>query len=142
MNALLRIYVLALTALTVSACGAPLQRYQQSVNTAAIATTIAYRALDNYDATKMGGITDKAKAGKPAEAQAELDEYLPKYKAARKALDVAAMAVEAAPAAKGAIEAAANKVVEAAKWIAILVKAVVDISEAVKPFGIKLPGML
>jgi len=131
-----------LAVLTVSACGAPLQRYQQAVSTAATATAVGYHLLDAYDADKMSGITAKAKAGHPAEAQAELDVYLPQYKAGRKALDVAAIAVEAAPAAKAAIQAAKDKTSEVSKWISILVKAVFDVSEAVKPFGLKLPGAL
>ena len=131
-----------LAVLFIGACGAPLQRYQQAVSTAATATAVGYHLLDAYDADKMAGITAKAKAGHPAEAQTELDAYLPKYKAGRKALDVVAVAVEAAPAAKAAIQAAKDKTSETAKWISILVKAVFDVSEALAPFNIKLPGVL
>ena len=135
--------ILALFAvLFVGACGAPLQRYQQAVSTAATATAVGYHLLDAYDATKMGGITEKAKAGHPAEAQAELDVYLPQFKAGRKALDVASIAIEAAPAAKAAIQAAKDKNVEVGKWISILVKAVFDVQAALAPFNLKLPGVL
>jgi hypothetical protein len=135
-------FIAVLAVLFVGACGAPLQRYQQAVSTAATATAVGYRLLDAYDATKMTGITEKAKAGKVVESKAELDAYLPQYKAGRKALDVVAIAVEAAPAAKAAIQAAKDKNTEVAKWISILVKSVLDVSEALKPFGIKLPGTL
>jgi hypothetical protein len=134
--------VAVLAVLFVGACGAPLQRYQQAVSTAATVTAVGYHLLDAYDATKMGGITEKAKAGHPAESQAELDAYLPQYKVGRKALDVAAIAVEAAPAAKAAIQAAKDKNTETAKWISILVKAVFDVQAALAPFNIKLPGVL
>jgi hypothetical protein len=132
--------VLAVLALT--SCGAALQRYQQAVSTAATATAVGYRLLDAYDATKMGGITAKATAGKAAESKTELEAYLPQYKAGRKALDVAAIAVEAAPAAKAAIQAAKDKNTETMKWISILVKAVFEVQAALAPFNLKLPGVL
>lgn len=128
--------------LLVGACGAPLQRYQQAVSTAATATAVGYHLLDAYDATKMAGITAKAKAGDKVGAQAELDEYRPKYDAGRKALDVASIAIEAAPAAKAAIQAAVDKNAEVGKWISIVVKAVFEVQAALAPFNIKLPGVL
>ena len=131
-----------LAVLFIGACGAPLQRYQQAVSTAATATAVGYHLLDAYDATKLGGITEKAKAGHPAEAQIEMDAYLPQYKAGRKALDVASIAIEAAPAAKAAIQAAKDKNTEVGKWISILVKAVFDVQAALAPFNLKLPGVL
>lgn len=141
MNAVKRL-VAVLAVLTLTSCGAPLQRYQQAVLTAATATAVGYHLLDAYDATEMGGITAKAKAGHPAEAQTELDAYLPQYKVGRKALDVAAIAVEAAPAAKAAIQAAKDKNTETMKWISILVKAVFEVQAALAPFNLKLPGVL
>lgn len=123
-----------------SACSV-LPTLTRATGSAAIVVSGAYRALDRVDAEEIGKIQALAKAGKPEEATAALNAYLPKYKAARLAVDSAEVAVETAAASIPAIKLAKNGSKDALQRIAVLAKAVADVVKACDALGLKLPGV-
>lgn len=128
-------------ALTLTGCG-KLPQLMKVNGTTAVAVTGAYRGLDIYDAKKMADIQATVKTGKPAEAEAQLNAYLPKYRIARTSVDVAAIAVEEsalfiqqAKLMQG--KARQQKIIT---WIATLTMAGADVVAKCAAIGIKIPG--
>jgi hypothetical protein len=117
----------------------------RSVGTLGTGVTVGYRSLDKVDADTQAGIIAKANAGKSAEADKELKEWLPKYKKGRTALDAGSVGVENALKQIPIIEKLATgeqrKHVRA--WLAALAKLGLDIVAGLDGVGIKLsvPGL-
>ncbi len=128
-----------LFAFAMSGCGGMIT-YYRSVSTTAVMGVTGYKALNEVDKQKQTLIV-KTAGSDAIKAKAMLDEYLPKYDAARKALDVGATLVQDAQAAAPLVEAGINKDKDIASWVAKLTTAAVEIGASLSALGVKLPSL-
>lgn len=121
-------------------CGDIMSSYYKGVSTTAITAGACRDVLSEAHEGKTKAVAEKANAGHPAEAQADLNKWTPVYEKVKTAcvsLKVGArLALEAAP----VVEAAVTKKKDAMAWIARLAKLGFDAVATLAEAGLKLPG--
>ena len=127
--------------LVAPACS-PVPALMKTVGTSAVVVSGAYRSLAAFDSQKLADVKALAQAGKPAEAEAMLNAYLPRYGAARKAVDAASVAVEGAAAAVPIVKLAKDPKAQAAQWITTITLVMGDLASACAAVGVKIPMVM
>ena len=126
--------------LALPGCGDVMASYYKGISTTAIAANACRDVLSEAHEGKTKAVAEKAKAGHPAEAQADLDKWTPVYekvKTACTSLKVGAkLALDAAP----VVEATVTKKKDAMGWIVRLAKLGFEAMATLTEAGLKRPG--